>query len=258
MRIGIVYKEEDKLIAATAKKVIAELKAAGHKIVSQNAQFIMTFGGDGTILRAARLHYKTGTPLLPVHLGGLGILSEITLPQIHSALEQIQNKKYKIDSRMMIEVQVKRKGKTILDSLALNDVVIGKSNIARTIKLEAFQKDLSVANFVGDGLIISTPTGSTAYNFAVCGPILPPQAEALILSPICPHRAANRSIVLTEPVLIKIQKGEDVLITVDGQKIFKLQKDDGIFVYKSKYRTNFIRLKDYNLWELLKTKLGWG
>ena len=245
------------MIAGTARKVISELKAAGHRISLKGAQFVLTFGGDGTILRAARQVYKTGLPLLPVHLGGLGLLSELSLGEIPSALKLVQQKKFKIDSRMMIEARVVRRGKTVLDAMALNDIVIGKSAIARTIKLEALQKEVNLAHFVGDGLIIATPTGSTAYNFAVSGPILPPQAEAFILSPICPHRAANRSLVLNDPVTIHILKGENILLTVDGQQIFKLQKEDSILVLKSKYRTKFIRLKEYNLWRLLRDKLGW-
>lgn len=245
------------MIAGTARKVIAELKAAGHKITFSGAQFVLTFGGDGTILRAARQVYKAGLPILAVHLGGLGLLSEISLTEIQPALEQIKKRKFKIDSRMMIEAKILRKGEVVLDAVALNDIVIGKSAIARTIQLEAFQKNLSLANFVGDGLVISTPTGSTAYNFAVYGPILPPHADSFILSPICPHRAANRSIVLNDPVTIHILKGENILLTVDGQQIFRLQKEDSILVYRSKYRTKFIRLKEYNLWGLLRDKLGW-
>ncbi len=265
MRIGIVFKEEDSLIAGTAKKMISELKEAGHKVEVINAagkpkgiQVVLTFGGDGTVLRAARLVCKSGFPLLPVHLGGLGILTELTLAEIKDALKSVKANKYSIDPRMMLEATVIRSGHKIKNSLALNDVVIGKSSIARTIKLEAFMKDKSIANYVGDGLVISTPTGSTAYNFAVNGPILPPEAESYILSPICPHRAANRSIVLSDPVTIKIQKGEDLLVTLDGQEIYNLKRDDAIIIQKSKYKTKFIRLKEYNIWDLLRTKLGWS
>ena len=257
MKIGIIYKEEDGIIKGTAEKVTAELKAAGHKIVETDPDFFLTFGGDGTILRAARLSCGKGTPLLPVHMGGVGLLTEINLPNLPAALEEVKRKKYKIDERMMLEAQVLRGGKVILDGMALNDIVIGKSNIARTVKLEAFLKDQSIADFVGDGLVISTPTGSTAYNFAVGGPILPPHATSFTLSPICPHRAANRSIILDEPVTIRIHKGEDILLTIDGQKIFKLKPHDVIVVKKSKQKTRFIRLQDYNIWGLLRSKLGW-
>ena len=265
MKIGIIYKEEDKLILGTAKKVISELKALGHKATVlneaqrlQNVQFVITFGGDGTILRAARIVCKKNIPILPVHLGGLGLLTEISITEIERAVKLIQEKKYHLDSRMMLEALVLKNNKILKSSIALNDVVIGKSSIARTIKLEAFAGGKSIANYVGDGLVISTPTGSTAYNFAVNGPIIPPQGKSYIISPICPHRAANRSIVLDEPVLIKIQKGDETLMTIDGQEIFKLDKDEIIKIQKSRYKTDFIRLKEYNIWELLRSKLGWG
>ena len=265
MKIGIIYKEEDKLISGTAKKVISELKALKHKVtvlnethLPANVQFVMTFGGDGTILRAARLACKKNIPLLSVHLGGLGLLTEISITEIESSLKLIQGKKYSIDSRMMLEALVLKNNRILKSSVALNDVVIGKSSIARTIKLEAFVGNKSIANYVGDGLVISTPTGSTAYNFALNGPILPPHGKSYILSPICPHRAADRSIVLDEPVMIKIQKGEETLMTVDGQETFKLDKDEIIKIQKSKYKTDFIRLKEYNIWELLRSKMGWG
>jgi NAD+ kinase len=265
MRIGIIYKEEDKLISGTAKKVISELKALGHKAIVlneaqrlQNVQFVITFGGDGTILRAARIVCKKNIPILPVHLGGLGLLTEISITEIERAVKLIQEKKYHLDSRMMLEALVLKNNKILKSSIALNDVVIGKSSIARTVKLEAYIGGKSIANYVGDGLVISTPTGSTAYNFAVNGPIIPPQGKSYIISPICPHRAANRSIVLDEPVLIKIQKGDEMLMTIDGQETFKLDRDEIIKIQKSKYKTDFIRLKEYNIWELLRSKMGWG
>jgi len=265
MKIGIVYKEEDKLIAGTAKKIIAELRASGYKILElhkaqplKGMPFAITLGGDGTVLRAARILSRSKVPMLAVFLGGLGLLTEIPLLGIKHALEQIKKKKYHIDSRMMLDIDIYRSKKRINGSIALNDAVIGKSSIARTIKLEAFLGEKSIADYVGDGLIISTPTGSTAYNFAVNGPIIPPHGKTYVISPICPHRAANRSIVLAEPVTIRIQKGEDNLLTIDGQETFKLKKDDEVRVNISKFRTDFIRLKDYDIWGLLRAKLGWG
>jgi NAD+ kinase len=244
---------------------MAELRALGHKVTefhhpepARGVQFAITLGGDGTVLRSARILCRSKIPMLPVFLGGLGLLTEISLLEIKPALELIKKKKYHLDPRMMLDVNVYRNGKRIKNSIALNDAVIGKSSIARTIKLEAFLKGKSIADYVGDGLIISTPTGSTAYNFAVNGPIIPPHGKTYVLSPICPHRAANRSIVLQEPVSIRIQKGEDNLLTIDGQETFKLKKDDEVRINISAYRTDFIRLKEFNLWDLLRTKLGWG
>lgn len=265
MKIGIIYKEEDQLISGTAAKVMADLRAKGHKIIAlhetrplKGVQFAITLGGDGTVLRAARILSGSRVPILAVFLGGLGLLTEISLLEINHAVDMIKKKKYRVDSRMMIDVSVLRSGKKIKNSIALNDAVIGKSSIARTIKLEAFLKGKSMADYVGDGIVISTPTGSTAYNFAVNGPIIPLHGKSFVISPICPHRAANRSIVLQEPIAVKIKKGDDNLLTIDGQETFKLKINDEVTVDISKYKTDFIRLKEYDLWELLRTKLGWG
>lgn len=265
MRIGLIYKEEDQLIAGTAEKLVAEFRKAGHQVEVLNSlhpprhsQFVIAMGGDGTALRAARLVSFRGIPILPVFMGGLGLLTEISPLELAQSLELVRAKKYHLDRRMMIEVSVLRSGKKLKSTVALNDAVIGKSSIARTIRLEAFLKDKSIAEYVGDGLIISTPTGSTAYNFAVNGPILPLHSRSFILSPICPHRAANRSIVLEEPVRIRTLKGDDNLLTIDGQETFKLKKEDEVLVRRSKMTTDFIRLKEYDLWEILRKKLGWG
>lgn len=258
-KIGIIYKQEDELIVNTAKKLAEDL-SSDYKVILDEKKFkgldfIMTLGGDGTILRAS----KFGFPLLSVHLGGLGIMNEINLEEISEAAAKIKSKKYKIDERMMLEVGIASKGKKgIKKELALNDVVIGKNEIARTIKLEAFSGNKLIANYVGDGMIISTPSGSTAYNFAVMGPILPPNAKSFILSPICPHRSANRSIVLEGPILIRLVKGGDILLTIDGQNKISLKPGDFVSVKPSKSTTKFIRFKEYDLWSLLRAKMGWA
>ncbi|OGC03377.1 hypothetical protein A2276_00470 [candidate division WOR-1 bacterium RIFOXYA12_FULL_43_27] len=258
-KIGIIYKREDEIIANTAKKLASEF-APDFKVILEekkiaDVEFIITLGGDGTILRAS----KFGFPLLSVHLGGLGIMSEINLDAITEAVSKIKAKKFIVDERMMLEVGIAgKKSKTIKKELALNDVVIGKNEIARTIKLDAFLGDRLMANYVGDGLIISTPSGSTAYNFAVMGPILPPNSKSFVISPICPHRAANRSVVLTDPVLVKLVKGDEILLTIDGQTKISLHPGDFVSVKPSKLTTKFIRFQEYDLWNLLRVKMGWG
>ncbi|NQU17212.1 MAG: NAD(+)/NADH kinase [Candidatus Saganbacteria bacterium] len=265
-KIGIIYKREDELIVNTAKQLVSDL-AADYKVLLdekkfKGLEFIITLGGDGTILRASKIATKMDIPILSVNLGGLGLMSEIMLNEISVAVSKIKAKKFKIDKRMMLEVGVATRSsrgiKTIKKSLALNDVVIGKNEIARTIKLEAYLSERLIASYVGDGLIISTPTGSTAYNFAVMGPILPPNAHSFILSPICPHRAANRSIVLNNPVLVRLVKGQEILLTIDGQTKISLLPGDFVSVKPSKLVTKLIRFKDYDLWGLLRAKMGWS
>lgn len=265
-KIGIIYKKEDELVANTAKQIAKDLacdyKAVFDEKKFRGIEFIITLGGDGTILRASQFAAKLNIPILPIHLGGLGIMSEIYLEQVSDAIKNIKRKKYVIDARVMLEVGITtktKKGKReIKKGLALNDIVIGKNEIARTIKLDAFLGEKLLANYVGDGLIISTPTGSTAYNYAVMGPILPPNAKSFVLSPICPHRAANRSIVLNEPVLVRLIKGRDILLTIDGQNKILLREGDFVSVKTSKLVTKLIRFKEYDLWDLLRVRMGWA
>lgn len=241
--IGIIYKKEDKLIAGTAQQVTKELIKQGYKVNLDKAEFVITLGGDGTILRAARSLAKKEIPILAVHLGGIGFLSEIELSEVSTALEAIQKNKYLIDERTMIEAVVR--GKKIL---ALNDIVISKSGIARLIKMEVE----GIANYVGDGLIFSTATGSTAYNLAAGGPILEPSSQAIIISAICPHSLSSRPIVLEEPLTVKLTKSQEVILTADGQETLKIKEGERIQIGKSKLKTRFIRLTKYDFFERIK------
>ncbi len=261
-KLGIIFKSEDEIITGTAEQIQKELSAK-FKIISsaakmKTADYILTLGGDGTILRAARFSCQYKIPMLCVHLGGLGILTEISLEELSGAITNVLKGKYLLDSRTMLKVDVVRNGKTVMSSFALNDVVVCKKEIARTIKLKACLKDELLAEYVSDGLIASTPTGSTAYNFAVMGPVIPLDAKSYALSPICPHRAADRSIVLEKPCTIEINKGDEVLLTADGQETFVVKRGDKINVGLAKEKALFVRFKKYSLWNLLREKLGWN
>ncbi|OGC13426.1 hypothetical protein A3J90_01170 [candidate division WOR-1 bacterium RIFOXYC2_FULL_37_10] len=258
-KVSIIHKKEDKLIAGTAKQLTKELSPSFVFVADpRKADFIITLGGDGTVLRAAHIISQHDIPLLTVQLGGLGLLTECSLGELPAALESIKNKKYQIDSRLMLKVHVVRKNKIVKELFALNDAVVCKNDIARIIKLRAFLGDDLLGEYAADGIIASTPTGSTAYNFAVNGPILPVHSKSYILSPICPHRATDRSIVLEEDVTLAIIKGKDVLLTVDGQQTLSLKPDDIVKIGVSKEKTSFIRFKEYDIWGLLRSKLGWG
>lgn len=261
-KLGIIYKLEDDLIAGTALKLAKDFSHLFKVTTSLNkmdkVDFILTLGGDGTILRASRFACKNNIPILPVHLGGLGMLSEISLDQISEALNKVKNKEFIIDERLMLKASVVRKNKVVKELLALNDAVICRKEISRTIKLRVSLGNEHIADYISDGLIAATPTGSTAYNFAVMGPILPSFVKAYVLSPICPHRAANRSIVLENKCTIEIIKGDEVLLTTDGQETSVLNLEDKVTIEIAREKTKFIRLKEYDLWGLLRKKLSWG
>lgn len=247
--VGIISKKEDRLIAATAAQVTRDLKQLGYKIDLNKADFVITLGGDGTILRAARLLAGRGTPILSVHLGGVGFLSEIELVELKEALERIKNKKYRLDERMMIEAHLG--GKKLI---ALNDVVIAKSGISRVIKFELE----GIGSYTADGLIIATASGSTAYNLAAGGPLLTPDSRSLIVSAICPHSLTNRSLVLDGPVNFELVRGEDVIVTADGQQVAPVRAGQRITVKKSELKTKLIRLKDYDFFGRVKKTFGFA
>lgn len=247
--VGIICKKEDRLIAATADQVARDLKQLGYKVDLAGANFVITLGGDGTILRAARILAGRGIPLLGVHLGGVGFLSEIELIELKTALLQIKKKDYQLDERAMLEAHVG--GKKLI---ALNDVVIAKSGISRVIKFELE----GIGGYTADGLIVSTASGATAYNLAAGGPLLTPDSKSLIVSAICPHSLTNRSLVLDGPLHVDLKRGEGVIVTADGQQVAPIKVGQRLTVKRSELKTKFIRLKEYDFFGRVKRTFGFA
>jgi len=247
--VGIIYKKEDRLIAGTALQVTADLKKMGYKTGLTKADFVITLGGDGTILRANRLLAKKRIPILGVHMGGVGFLSEVELLGLKEALEKIKQGKYSLDKRMMLEAELA--GKKIT---ALNDLVIAKSGIARVIKFELE----GIARYTADGMVFASPTGSTAYNLAAGGPLLAPNADSIIISAICAHSLSNRSLVLDGPVTFSLKRGDEVILTGDGQQMVSVKVGQKITVSKSKLKASFIRTKKYDFFKRVDTTFGFG
>jgi len=247
--VGIIYKQEDPIIEGTAAQIEKELKLQGDKVNLAKADFVITLGGDGTILRAARLLARHGTPILGVHLGGVGFLSELELENLKAAIKLIKAKKYRIDERVMLEAETGGK-----KMLVLNDIVIAKSGISRVIKFELED----IADYTADGLIIATASGSTAYNLAAGGPLLTPNSRNIIISAICPHSLTNRSLVIDGPISLILRRGEDVIITGDGQQILPLKVGQKVEVRRSNLKTRFIRLKGYNFFKKVRETFGFG
>ena len=247
--VGVICKKEDKLIAGTAEQVIKDLRKKGYKVTGKNPKFVITLGGDGTTLRAARLLAKAGTPILSIHMGGVGFLTEIELRELNEALAQIKKGRYKLDERWMIEAFTA--GQKIF---ALNDLVISKRGIARVIKLEIE----GIANYTADGLIFSTASGSTAYNLSAGGPLLVPHAKSMIISAISPHSINTRPIVIDTPVNVVLARGKEVNLTADGQQVIQLHEGQKILIQMSKLKTRFIRLKNYDFFGRVKDTFGFG
>lgn len=272
----VLFYKKDKKIANAARsiyKILAQKYKVklheSHSKLTGDYGLMVAVGGDGTILRGARAASPKGIPILGVNLGKIGFLSEIKLNEIRSAMAKIISGDYKYDERMMIKADIIRKGRSIASSTALNDIVISKSGIARLIKFSVLVDGEVVREHNADGIILSTPTGSTAYNVSVGGPIVYPIYPMFIISAICPHSMSDRPLVVPArrdrelveiKVLIKETPGEGggVLLTADGQQVFPLKAGDEIAFSEAPFKTKFIRLKRYNFFRVLKEKLKWS
>lgn len=222
---------------------------------------IMVLGGDGTLLSVARLIGGHDVPILGINLGSLGFLTEVTLQEMYLALEDVLRREFTVTRRMLLKASVSRDEERIAEYSALNDVVMTKSALARIIDLQIRVDDQDVTMCKADGLIIATPTGSTAYNLAAGGPIVHPDMHALIMTPICPHTLTNRPVVLPEDSVLTItlrSENEDVFLTLDGQVGFALRHQDTVHVQKASSMISLICSPRRNYFEILRTKLKWG
>jgi NAD+ kinase len=222
---------------------------------------VIVLGGDGTLLSVARIFATTGTPILSVNLGYLGFLTEVRLADLYSTLEGWCNDCHILDARIMLHADLWREGAIHSTFRALNEVVVSKGDIARmgdfTVELEGKK----VARFRADGVIVSTPTGSTAYTLAANGPILTPDVDALVVTPICPHLLTLRPIVVRgdATLTVRIEGIPNLaLLTVDGQQAVSLQLGDEVRCRRSSHTVNLVRLSESGFFEVLRSKLSWG
>ena len=222
---------------------------------------MFVLGGDGTFLSAARWIGDQDIPVLGVKFGQIGFLAEIAEENLLSAAEKIIDQEYTIARRMRLDVQVLRNGDEIAFETVLNDIVINKGALARLADIETYINDHYLTTFRADGLIIATPTGSTAYSLAAGGPVIHPQVPGIILTPICPFTLTNRPLILPEAIQIKIklEKGSsDIMLTFDGQKGLDINEKDTILVRKGDHPLNIIKLPERNYFDILKAKLRWS
>lgn len=230
--------------------------------VPRQVQFVIVLGGDGTLLGAARRVGRYGVPILGVNLGGLGFLTEVPLRNLYPAVEFMLEGRLEVETRLMLEAVVVRQGTETCRFLVLNDVVINKGALARIIDLDVFINDQFLTTFRADGLIVSTPTGSTAYNLSAGGPILYPTISSFILTPICPFTLTNRPILLPESHVVSItlsRRGEErVSLTFDGQVGFDLFPGDKVLIQKAKEKLKLIKSPNQSYFEILREKLMWG
>jgi NAD+ kinase len=227
---------------------------------------LLVLGGDGTLLGAAGRLARSGrqVPVLAVNFGSLGFLTEVTLPEIHSALEQAVSGSTTVEPRSMLEATIRRGDATSESYLALNDVVIGKGPLSRMIDLAVSVDEHFVARFKADGLILATPTGSTAYNLSAGGPIVHPAVDAVVLTPIAPHTLTNRPIVLPASITIDVgatddaEARDDTHVTFDGQTGVLLASGDALRITRAPYVLHLLKPANRNYYAVLRQKLKWA
>ena len=225
------------------------------------SDLIVVFGGDGTMLRAARAVCGHDIPILGINIGGLGYLTEVNLNEMTDAMERILKSDFRTEQRMMLDIAITRRGDKAGEGTVLNEVVINRDNLSRIVELETAVNGRHLATFKADGLIIATPTGSTAYSLSAGGPIIFPEQNAMILNPICAHTLTNRPVVLPEDVAVQVvlwTKEQGATLTLDGQVSYTLASGDTISVRKSSYVTTLVASPHRDYLEILRTKLGWG
>ena len=253
------------------REVLLDQEAAGicpevgpglpRSLVAATADLVIVLGGDGTLLSVARLIGSREVPILGVNLGGLGFLTEVTLDELFPTLEAVLRDQYSLSRRLTLTVRVLRGGELVAGFEALNDAVINKTALSRIVDLETHVNGEYVATFRADGLILSTPTGSTAYCLAAGGPIIYPTLPALVIIPICPHTLTNRPLVVPDSAVVEIiqgSEGEDVHLTVDGQVGVDLRYRDVVAAQRSTRSIALVKSPKLNYFDLLRTKLKWG
>jgi len=252
--ISIRYDEETAEYAGTSG-------AMSRAEIPEGADLVIVLGGDGTLLSAARAIGGREVPLFPVNLGGLGFLTAITVDSFFPDLERAFRGEHRIGKRKLLHGQLVREGNVVGEYEALNDVVITKSAIARMIDLDAHVDQMFVCRYKADGLIVATPTGSTAYSLSAGGPIIFPSVASICLTPICPHMLTNRPVIVPDSSVIRIicqAEGDAAFLTIDGQIGEPLQKDDQIICRSSQHTLMLVRPPNMLFFDVLRQKLKWG
>lgn len=251
----------DVLLDTTATALLGEPGGFQKTQLASKADVLLVLGGDGTMLNAARLAGERGIPILGVNMGGLGFLTEVLLENLYPSLERVFANDYVLDERLMLKTHVHRHGETVARGVVLNDVVISKGTLARMIELRIAIQGQFVTNLRGDGLIVGTPTGSTAYSLSAGGPIINPAVQSLILTPVCPHTLTHRPLIVpadAEIAVVLTSKDDGAMATLDGQVGVAMTQGDTVEIRASEHRTRLLRFPESSYYEVLREKLKWG
>ncbi|MCX6136067.1 MAG: NAD(+)/NADH kinase [Ignavibacteriales bacterium] len=255
----VVEEELAKLVnRESGTKVIPKKQTSEMDELVSQCDMVIAFGGDGTMLSAARLVGRASVPIVGVNLGKLGFLAEVSVDEIESFVDDILNNQHLIEDRMVVKLTAEDEEEPLF---GLNDIVIDKSGSSRVLSVEAHVDNDYLVSYTGDGVIVSTPTGTTGYSLAAGGPIVVPVSEVLTISPICPHTLTARSVIVPDSSIIKIiirSQSEKVRVTADGQSERTFTSPVQLQVQKADYTIKLVKRKDRSYYDVLRTKLMWG
>ena len=252
---------KDVVLDPKAATVIGASALRYKGLIADKADMVIVLGGDGTMLNAARLVEKRSVPILGINMGGLGFLTEVGGEHLYTTLERVFAREYALEERLMLRARLDRRGKPLTEAIVLNDVVVTKGELSRMIAMTIAIDGQFVTSLRGDGLILSTPTGSTAYSLSAGGPIIHPDMEALLIAPICPHTLTMRPLVVpaSSRVEMSLRTGDsEVYMTLDGQVGHPLKMGDRVRVARSGTPALMVRSRRRNYFEVLQHKLRWG
>lgn len=260
--IVIATQVEEYLKTLSIKTVILSTYESSDSLdIAYDTDLVITLGGDGTVLSAARLVAERGIPILPVNLGTFGYITEIAKEELLDTLKAYLEGTAAVSRRLMLRVTVLRKGKKVFNATSLNEAVVSSSGIAKVISLNLFLDKTLAGTFRADGMIVATPTGSTGYSLAAGGPILDPEMSALIVTPICPFTLSYRPLVTSDKVVSIEVRGNQraaVVLTVDGQVPFSLEEGDKVTIEKSRSRMILMNSLKRNFTVVIREKLNWS
>jgi NAD+ kinase len=248
------------LDSVTAMYVAADNPVERTQIANHNPNFVIVLGGDGTLLSAARAVSHADVPILGVNLGSLGFLTEIPVAELYTTLQSVDNGDFSTESRSMLHVELMRDGESMASLEALNDAVINKTALARLVDFDLYIDKTFVSGYKADGVIISTPTGSTAYSLAAGGPILMPSVDGFVIAPVCPHSLTHRPLVVRDSLEVEVvirNVAEEAFLSIDGQVGMPVLTGDRLVCRKSLHRVKLIRMRK-TFFEILRTRLAWG
>ena len=242
----------------SAKMIGLEEEGIDFATMCKRCDFLVSLGGDGTLLSLVRRSYKYGKPVAGINAGNLGFLADVRISEVESFLKQLKSGECRIDERMMISGKIERINNEIT-FYGFNDVVVTRPTVSKMATIETYVEDDMINRYRGDGLIISTPTGSTAYNLAADGPVMYPLTKAFILTPICPHSLTQRPLVMPADFTIKIKTpNKKLLVVIDGQDSYELDREDILEIRGACKSAKLLHRKERNYFRVLRDKLSWG